>query len=296
MFVPQTTLRKQINTIGQGYAPATFGELLQGTLTNNIDFLVTFPITSCFSKATFTQDTQDSKLAIYPACSTKSKILAEKILNHYNLPLNGKIVIESNIPKGKGLASSSADLVSVARAIDSYYELNLPVTTLECFMRDIEPSDGVMYPGSVLYYHKEVRLGKTLGPIPPLTVVSIDEGGKIDTIKFNRITKPFDLKEKQEYESLLAGLGDAIRYQDIFKIGEITTRSSILNQKLNPKRTLDKFINLSQTLDALGVVAAHSGTYLGILLSKLDPDYPYKLTKAICSLEKISDAVFVYHS
>lgn len=87
-------------------------------------------------------------------------------------------MIESDLPIGKGLASSSADLLATARAIESCYGINIPISLLQRFMVEIEPTDGVMYPGVVSFFHRKVELGEIFGPMPRMTVVAVDEGGK----------------------------------------------------------------------------------------------------------------------
>ncbi len=60
------------------------------------------------------------------------------------------------------------------------------VGVLEELLRDIEPSDGVMHEGAVVYAHREARLIERLGAMPaPLALVAIDEVGKS---KLSRIT------------------------------------------------------------------------------------------------------------
>ena len=66
-------------------------------------------------------------------------------------------------------------------------------------MAEIEPTDGVMYPGVVSFYHRKVELGEIFGPMPRLTVVAVDEGGEVDTIEYNRLRKPYTSEEKLEY-------------------------------------------------------------------------------------------------
>src|SRR5438270_176025 len=89
-----------------------------------------------------------------------------KILRLYDGILN----IMSELPEGKGLSSSSADLVAAARAVFRYFGQECPNVLLEKFLMDIEPSDGVMYEGVVSYYHREARLKENLGHLPPMLV------------------------------------------------------------------------------------------------------------------------------
>lgn len=281
---------------GIGYSFGTFGELLQGVLPdNNIDFLVSFPITK-YSYATFYPDSRLLSVKMIPSFKTKSLTLAERILAYYNLPSGGILKIDSHLPIGKGLASSSADLVACARAIDHAYDLKMTETDIQRFMMDIEPSDGVMHDGVVSFYHKKVQLKEFIGQIPQMTVVSIDEGGIIETLKFNRILKPFTEEDKIEYHYLLEHLTIAIREKNYEQVGQISTRSAEMNQKLLPKHTLKHIQEICKVVGGLGIIVAHSGTCIGILLSPLYENYNAKLQQSITLMSSLGMEVNVYHS
>jgi L-threonine kinase len=67
----------------------------------------------------------------------------------------------------------------------------------------------------------------------------------------------------------------------------VATRSALLNQRLHPKTRLDEMITVARTLDALGVVAAHSGTILGLMFADSDPHLAGKVDaarRACCDL------------
>ena len=282
--------------VGKGCAFGTFGELLQGVLLEEeLDFLVTFPITrrSC---ATFTSDPDLATLQVFPPTNVKVKKLAGVVLEHYRLPQGGVLEIDSDIPEGKGLASSSSDLVATARAIDQCFGLQMKPEDVEQFLVQIEPTDGVMYPGVVSYYHRKVRLREFLGPLPRMTVVSVDEGGEVDTIEFNKIPKPFSEEEMQEYTNLLQLATEGVRNGDVETIGQVGTRSAVLNQALRPKSCLNDLIALCEQVGGLGVLVAHSGTCIGILLSQQAPNYPGQLNNLYQIMEKRYGQVMTYES
>jgi uncharacterized protein involved in propanediol utilization len=290
------TARRGFWQVGRGEAFGTFGELLQGVLLEeNLDFLVTFPI-QAFSRATFVPEPGGNVVTVQPAGKVKSRLMAQIIVEHFGLQCGGLLTLQSDLPEGKGLASSSADLVATARALAAAFQLDIPVELLQSFMRQIEPSDGVMYPGVVAFYHRKVELRQYIGQLPALTVVSIDEGGQVDTIEFNRIPKPFNDAEKREYRQLLDELDRAIREQDVRAIGRVSTRSAALNQKLRPKQRLGDVGMVAQDVGALGVAVAHSGTCLGVLLSPEEPDYADKLARTRELLGQLSDSVTVHRS
>ncbi|HEY1348565.1 MAG TPA: hypothetical protein VGF67_02930 [Ktedonobacteraceae bacterium] len=282
--------------LGTGRSFGTFGELLQGCLgSQRLNFLVTFPI-SCFAYASFVPEPEMSEVTVLPAEKQKARRLATMLLEHYALPAGGRLRIESDLPVGKGLASSSADLVATARAVAACYGLHIPLSLLQDALCAIEPSDGVMYHGIVSFYHQQVRLHEFLGTLPPLTILGLDEGGKLDTIEFNRRPKPFTGRDVRQYEHLLERISGAIRTHDLEVVGQIATQSALLNQRLNPKGTLADLLAICREVQGLGVAVAHSGTCLGLLLSPYHPRYRWQLQRGYNLLATLTKNVLVYHS
>lgn len=282
--------------IGVGSAFGTCGELLQGVMAeNDVDFLVTLPIRAG-STAVFEPDPRMDCVHVHPARKTKSRRLAELILRRRGIPGGGRLHVCCELPEGKGLASSSADLVATARAVADATGHGADPAEIESYLRAIEPSDGVMYPGVVAFYHRQVRLHTQLGAPPPLTIVTADEGGVIDTITFNRTPKPFTAADKREYSSLLRILTTALATQDAEAVGYVATRSAIMNSPLHPREHLDTVIAEARCLGALGVVVAHSGTTIGMLLADTDPHYPRKLADATAWSRSFSNTNAVHHS
>ncbi len=262
----------------------TFGELLQGALPDGQEFLVTLPIAR-WSRATFRLDSQAGTVCVRPAHKNKSRRLVLEMLRERGIDDGGELVIDSDLPEGKGLASSSADLVATARAVGRALGTELGAERIETLLRLIEPSDGVMYDGIVAFHHRQVRLRTHLGHLPPMTVVGIDEGGIVDTTDFNLRPKSFSAREKRTYEQLLGTLTCAIATADVASIGAVATHSALMNQRRGPKRHLDDLITLCREVGGLGVVAAHSGTALGVLLADDDPGHVLRLerTRRACA-------------
>lgn len=282
--------------VGAGRAFGTFGELLQGRIwEGKTDFLVTFPIDR-YAYAIFVADPTQQEVRVFPPEKVKSQRLAHQLLKHYALPPGGRLILQSELPVGKGLASSSADLVATANAISSCFHQYIETASLAKLMCQIEPSDGVMYPGVVSFHHRQGDLREFLGHLPQLTILGIDEGGELDTIQFNQKHKIFTPAEENEYQHLLTVLSRAIRQYDLRSIGEVATRSAVMNQALNPKQTLTECIAICKEIDGLGVVAAHSGTCIGILLSATEPTYAVQVQQASRSLARFGKTLGVYHS
>lgn len=280
---------------GIGVANGTFGELLQGALSgDNNHFLVTLPIQK-FSKAVFTPNNAATRITVTPANKSKSLALVQKLVDHYKLRIGGHLLIESELPEGKGLASSSADLVAAARALESAMGCAIPTELILALLRTIEPTDGVMYQEFVTFFHRKVELGRQLGFPSPLKVVAIDEGGQIDTIEYNRRHHPFTDEECAEYADLLQTIEIAIQCNDLVLLGRVATKSAILNQKRNPKRHLDQLLEISKATQALGVVVTHSGPCIGLIFPDA-PAYQTQIEQARMLLAKLPGMVFIIDS
>lgn len=257
----------QMVNSGVGVAHGTFGELLQGALpgTDN-HFLITLPIKS-YSTAVFTPlDPQE--LVVDPPHKLKSLALIKKILKHFKLKVGGRLTIISDLPEGKGMASSSADMVATARSLASALHLSIPPKLLMSMLRTIEPTDGVMFPDYVSFFHRRVELCNRCGFPSAMKILYLDEGGQIDTVEYNRRSHCFTAAEYTEYKTLLSRAEAAIGSNDLHLLGEITTRSALLHQKRNPKRYLQRLLTIREQTGALGIVVTHSGPCIGLLFAK----------------------------
>ncbi len=265
---------------GVGTAFGTFGELLQGRLPERDgDFLVTLPVAR-WTRATFRPGPASAGIAVSPPRKTKALRLARLIADESGREVGGLLTVNSVIPEGKGMASSSADLVATARALGQALGLAMPPARIERLLARIEPTDGVLYSAIVAFHHRAVRLRAVLGSLPPMAVVGIDEGGSVDTVDFNRAPKPFTWADRREYARLLERIADAVRTRDLAAVGRIATRSALMNQPLRPKWSLEPMREISRRVGGLGVTVGHSGTTAGILLDASDPAYTHRVSAA----------------
>lgn len=279
--------------IGVGRAYGSCGELLQGVTEQDRHFLVTLPIRRG-TVAVF--EPGGHGISVVPAGKSKAQRLADAMVARSRVLRGGRLTLHSELPEGKGLASSTADLVATARAVADAEGRTVPISELEADLRAIEPSDGVMYQGAVAYFHREVRLLARLGPLPALTIVIGDEGGSVDTVEFNRGEPGFTPADKREFDRLLAELGTAITHGDVAAIGAVATRSAVLSAISRARPHLDETIQAARAIGAAGVVVAHSGTTTGILLADDDLRLREQVLAARQICAEFACSVAVHHS
>jgi uncharacterized protein involved in propanediol utilization len=252
---------------GYGKSHASFGELLQGRLTDNRDFLVTLPI-DLWSICNLTAVIRPGPLVIN--CEYfKSKRVAEMLLEKLGIKDNYEITISfsRNIPVGKGLSSSTADMLSTIRALQEIFGFLLREKTISEIFIAIEPHDGLMFKSCVVYDHRKGELIKELLYIPEYWVIAIDFGGTVDTLTYNQNLK-FTNEITHQYEALLQRLEIAFGNKNDEEIARCASESTEIHLELNNSSERLRVASESKRFEPLGIVNTHSGTCLGLLFSR----------------------------
>lgn len=260
--------------------PGTCGELVQGQI-NGSDFLITCP-TNLYSYVSIRLNKE--KKVDCPPDKWKARKAFEETLKFFKQPdYGGEVQIKSEIPIGKGMASSTADIVGVCLATANALGETISNKEIAKIALSIEPTDGIMFKGITLFDHREGNLIENLGFPPKMKILVIDLGGNVDTIHFNRINFDYvKIANQQEIEKALSLVKRGIQQGDISLIGEGATISALCNQKILFKPELEQIIEISSEMGAVGVNVAHSGTVMGILYRPEFQDFEplkYKLNE-----------------
>ncbi|WP_080589101.1 hypothetical protein [Rhizobium leguminosarum] len=248
-----------------------------------------------FARACFVPIPETRSVTVSPSHKVKAKRLAENLVSALGLS-GGILLLESEIPEGKGLASSSADLVATARSIGSCFQRRIPISLIETLMAEIEPSDGVMYPGVVAYRQRACSLLSFLGQMAPLAIVGIDEGGMVETVGYDQRRGEISSSLRAEYSALLDRAQIAIAQDDMATIGRISTKSALLHQERAPKEHLNSMLKVCESTGALGIIVAHSGTMIGILLDPTAADFSGKLGSVLTHISRFNSSPRIYLS
>jgi L-threonine kinase len=264
MSVPETGGR------ASAIAPGTCGELAQGML-DGILCMVTCPI-DLYSVATVELSPAPAVLSAKaeipgPCNSPKARQAVRATLDFLGARhTNARLWLESPLPRGKGMGSSTADVSAAIVATASAMGFEICPAHVAGIALGVEPSDGVMYPHITIFDHREGRIARTLGPPPPMRVVVLDFGGKVDTLEFNRADRDSILRrlEPRMVEAVWL-IEDGISRGDLLRIGRGATISAVANQQVLFNPYLDAALEFSRGVGAVGINVAHSGTVVGLL-------------------------------
>ncbi|WP_338749043.1 hypothetical protein [Bacillus sp. FJAT-52991] len=253
--------------VGVGSCFGTFGELAQGEVVGQ-PFLFTFP-SPFYSQVRFIPTKVGSLIG-----KTKGKKLAliavERTLQLLGQSQSGYLSIESSIPVGKGMASSSADIIATIRAVAASFAVKLSAKEEAIIAASIEPTDGVMYEGITAVNQQTGQLLYEFPDAPELSYIGFDSGGTVNTRAFHRDKKHYNEAEKQTLEHIFCQMRSGLTTGNIEQIFQAATASAQVNERFLPKPHFSLFLDLAIHLQA-GVIIGHSGTVIGLLLDRQDP-------------------------
>ena len=259
-----------------GICPASCGEYIQGQLETG-EFLSSYCV-SLFSKALIKDKINSSnKLTIYPKTIKAMKKTFEYFDEKKALE---KVSLEmiSNIPRSKGMASSSADIGAVIGASCAYLGIDISSDLASKIAAEIEPTDSIFYKRLVAMNPLTGDLVDDIGTIKGVKTLILEPNAKVNTkdVRKNENYSDFKAASIDAYKIILSEFRKAVKIKDLKALGKVVNKSSILNDSLLPKPYLKEIMDIAMKLGAYGVNVAHSGSVLGILLDVNDSAHLYK--------------------
>lgn len=250
--------------IGSAALPATCGELVQGLL-DGVPCLVSCPIDH-YSTATVRLH-PDPGWEV-PSDAPKTVAALRAGLDYLGeSPGGGRLQLSSDLPRGRGYGSSTADVGATLYALGQALGRPLAAPEVTRMAVAVEPSDSTIFPGLVLFDHRCGGFHKSLGPAPSLVVIVLDPGGEVDTLAYNRNVSPESLRRfAAEHREAFALLEAGLTEYDWALVGKAATLSARTHQAVLFNPLLEVALGACRALGGLGVCRAHSGTILGLLL------------------------------
>jgi uncharacterized protein involved in propanediol utilization len=256
---------------GIGTCLGHHGELLQGQFpdaeSQTRSALVTLPCPLFRATAAF--DAEPGAPLTADRDTPKAAAAARLTLRRLGLDdWGGRLEVRSDIPRGRGMGSSTADVVAAARAVAGAAGRNLSAADLAAIAVAAESaSDSLMYDRPTLFAQRDGVALEVFGrSLPPFTVVGADlagDGPGVDTLAMPlpRYTG-WDLAE---FQALRGAVRRALILGDPVLLAQVATASTRINQRHRPLRGLDGLLAGYGAWGVLGVQVAHSGTVVGLL-------------------------------
>lgn len=248
------------------FYPGSAGEILQGKVEGR-DVLVSFPVNLYTRVEIFEGEFNGREAQEY----VKSFMFFKNILKRWGMDREKNLCfkINSKIPKGKGFASSTADLCALYHCLVRYFKRKFDITELVEEALRIEPTDSIVFNRATLFDYKNGKYYKILGDYIKFFIYVFEGKEEVDTIKFNLSVK----EPLAEVDDLLPVLKKAIYEKDVRLISRVSTESIKRNQKRLYYPVLDEVISIMKKTGGLGIIGGHSGNFLGIIYDKkLDLD------------------------
>jgi L-threonine kinase len=257
-------------SVGTGECHGSFGEILQGALPGSKKFLVNLKIKNAsrvtvrLASCRYSEEKEQDFACAY-ARLPKSHKIVRNILSDLGRHDDFALEVERDIPVGKGLSSSTADMVASIHGLETALSVAMKPDYISRSLVEIEPSDPLHYSGTAAFHHTTGELIFQSDYIPPLRVLGIDLGGVVDTVEFNDRTIEWSDAELQRYAALLDEVEQALSAGDVPWLARIATISAELWQKISPKEAFDRALALVRETGGLGLINTHSGSVIGLM-------------------------------
>ena len=250
-----------------GVCPASCGEFVQGVLDNE-EYLSSYAI-NLFSVATL----EEGKEVIHTG-PKKSRRAMELVFEKFNIPVDESkkisLNINSQIPIGKGMASSTADIGATINATLSMLGKTLTGEEISKLAVKIEATDSLLLNRHSIFNPLTADIKKYMGGISNAKVVILEPDDILDTksIRMTPNYRMYKMQNKEIIKKSFSLLDEGLDKNDLSLVGKACTYSSLANENIHKKPFLKEIIEISDKFGCYGVNIAHSGTVIGILMDK----------------------------
>jgi L-threonine kinase len=271
---------------GRGTAPGTCGEFVQGPLSDGTQFHVTCPINKSASVVVeIERAARYSVTGLFPH-QQKLDIALRYTAELFELgAVKLRVRHWSDLDIGKGMGSSTADVLSGIRAVaNAIGETLTPEQAGELATR-VESSDGTMYPGIAVVSHKTGVKLRDWPWYPEFVIVMLVPRDCVDTEAI-----AFDGKQEvaSEYESLLAGFEDAVAARSCADFAAHSTKAALLNAPYLVNPYAQTLAGRLDEFGALGLNVGHTGTVCGLL-------YPNTTEAQVQASQAVFELRYLFH-
>jgi L-threonine kinase len=269
------------NIMAEARCPASCGEFIQGWIDGG-EKLVSCPI-DWFSTVNVCESA-----TFYPERPRMRQML-ERVVAHFGYPSSFanslSITLESTIPIGKGLASSTADIAATAVATARHLGEELDEPTLAALCVQIEPTDSTVFRRLTLFDHLNAHVQIPCPTAPALELLVLEGNTTLLTEDYHRHNRePALINSAEVLDNAWLRLQRSCEQRDVRLLGEAATMSAIASQQLLEKPMFNNILRIVEAFGLYGLNVAHSGSVVGLLLNSSKHDYQ----KIIWQIEQLA--------
>lgn len=255
---------------GYGMCPGTCGELVQG-LVGNEEFISSYCIdlyskARIFEKASCEDRINGKKSKSYKAI----KYVFERFGYSSELMKCIDLNIKSNIPVGKGMASSTADIgASVMAALDFLGESMTPYE-ISSLVSKIEPTDSIFFKEACIFNPSNGVKKKSLGYLDFEEVLILEPRERINTVKLKQDIN-YNLKLKKNMDMTKKSfqlLEKGIKKNDSNLIKRACLNSAYANESIKKTKYISFLEEMMEKYDCGFMNISHTGTVVGMAIGK----------------------------
>jgi L-threonine kinase len=243
------------------------GELMQGFLSDGSGFLVSgLPSRLFYSEAVLVPTMPPETSIPQPGLPAKTqRALALFLRDHCRDGRAAKLSIRlsSNIPPGKGLSSSSTDILCVLHVFNDYLGAGCSTADLYRIAAAVEPTDPC-FTGEILVFRQNTGIVDSCVSLPPMEIVYFDTEPSI-TVETSAVQRVYTPGAGRFYNWLLQKFLRAAAIHDYTALFDAITCSAEYNQTMLTLPRFDQWLRLAAEVRA-GLMIAHSGTIAGLLV------------------------------
>lgn len=244
--------------------PSACGELIEGQI-NGVNFLSSYMI-NCFNQwmiepqaSTPAQEMKNLKL--YKGID----YLAQAGLIPHTWRSEISLRGQAQIPIGKGMGSSTADLSAGLLAVSDYYKLPLEPAEIIEYSTQVEATDHSAYADLTVMNHVTGEVFYQTSVNFKMSVLVLEPATIVDTRRSMHEISLYQSEERTNiYQRLADELVRAFETKDIAWLAEIAWTSALLNEAVLPKPLLQSFKKLLKINGVLGLNIAHTGSVIAL--------------------------------
>ncbi len=244
------------------------GELMQGVLPGNKPFLLSNKSSGIFKTTTTIHQAKNNSMSQLHFKSKAAIELFWESLFAEQKTIDMKqlhITQQSNIPKGKGLSSSSTDVLGILNTLNIFYKSNYPVGKLYELAALIEPTDPCLHDEHLLFDQRNGKMIKTFSVLPfHLIYFDSEKEQVVDTIEFSKKIN-YTSQCEQRYQQLIDAVMHSFENKDYLTFYNCLFASAEINNEFLPKKNFSLLQNFS-IKNKVGLFIAHSGTFMGLVV------------------------------